>query len=154
MQFIVITRTLFFGREVLSLFIAYSQRILNPADIGLSFNVTKNTQTSFFLIAWIGFLKTNCFESSNKNSQTHSVLLSLKNKPFTCPEEAELYNSKEILLCWILCYVGLNENAVLAAKSALDMAPDKFKFLDIDLKWSGCSGYWWRKWNRRPEFKS
>ena len=47
-----------------------------------------------------------------------------------------MFNSKEILICWIQRHVRLtgNEEADSAAKSTLDLTPDKFKIPYTDLK--------------------
>jgi len=76
-------------------------------------------------------------------SDSLSVLLSLRNKKLEDPLIIKLLNrldsmsnSKEIIICWIPSHIGVrgNERADSAAKSALDLIPDKFQIPYTDLK--------------------
>ena len=76
-------------------------------------------------------------------SDSLSVLLSLRNKKFQNPLIIELLsrldsmsNRKEIIICWTLSHIGVrgNERADSAAKSALDLTPDKSRIPYTDLK--------------------
>ena len=72
-----------------------------------------------------------------------SVLLSLRNKKFQNPLIIKLLsrldsmsNRKEITICWTPSHIVVrgNERAVSAAKSALDLTPDKSRIPYTDLK--------------------
>ena len=76
-------------------------------------------------------------------SDSLSVLLSLRNKRFQNPLIIELLsrldsmsNRKEIIICWTPSHIGVrgNERADSAAKSALDLMPDKSRIPYTDLK--------------------
>ena len=76
-------------------------------------------------------------------SDSLSVLLSLRNKKLEDPLIIKLLsrldsmsNTKEILICWIPSHIGVkgNDRADSAAKSALDLTPDKYKIPYTDMK--------------------
>ena len=76
-------------------------------------------------------------------SDSLSVLLSLRNKKFQNPLIIKLLSrldsmsySKEIIICWTPSHIGVrgNERADLAAKSALDLTPNKSRIPYTDLK--------------------
>ena len=76
-------------------------------------------------------------------SDSLSVLLSLRNKKFQNPLIIKLFsrldsmsNRKEIIICWTPSHIGVrrNERADSAAKSALDLTPDKSTIPYTDLK--------------------
>ena len=76
-------------------------------------------------------------------SYSLSVLLSLRNKKFQNPLIIKLLsrldsisNRKEIIICWIPSHIRVrgNERADSAAKSALDLTPNKSRILYTDLK--------------------
>ena len=76
-------------------------------------------------------------------SDSLSVLLSLRNKKFQNPLIIKLLsrldsmsNRKEIIICWTPSHIGVrgNERADSAAKSALDLTPDKSRIPYTDLK--------------------
>ena len=74
-------------------------------------------------------------------SNSLSVLLSLRNKKFQNPFIIKLLsrldsmsNRKEIIICWTPSHIGVrgNERADSAAKSALDLTPDKSRIQYTD----------------------
>ena len=76
-------------------------------------------------------------------SDSLSVLLSLRNKKFQNPLIIKLLsrldsmsNRKEMIMCWTPINIGVrgNERADSAAKSALDLTPDKFRIPYTELK--------------------
>ena len=75
-------------------------------------------------------------------SDSLSVLLSLNNKKLEHPLIIKLLcrlhstSNKEIVFCWIPSHNGVRENhrADTAAKSALDLTPDKYNISYTDLK--------------------
>ena len=76
-------------------------------------------------------------------SDSLSILLSLRNKKFQNPLIIKLLsrldsmsNRKEIIICWTPCHIGVrgNERADSAAKSTLDLTPDKSRIPYTDLK--------------------
>ena len=76
-------------------------------------------------------------------SDSLSVLLSLRNKKFQNPLIIKLLsrldsmsNRKEIIICWTPSHIRVrgNERADSAAKSALDLTPDKSRISYTDLK--------------------
>ena len=76
-------------------------------------------------------------------SDSLSVLLSLRNEKFQNPLIIKLLsrldsmsNRKEIIICWTPSPIGVrrNERADSAAKSALDLTPDKSRIPYTDLK--------------------
>ena len=76
-------------------------------------------------------------------SDSLSVLISLRNKKIQNPVIIKLLsrldsmtNRKEIIICWTLSPIGVrgNKRADSAAKSALDLTPDKSRIPYTDLK--------------------
>ena len=76
-------------------------------------------------------------------SDSLSAFLSLRNKKFQNPLIIELLsrldsmsNRKEIIICWTPSHIGVrgNERKNSAAKSALDLTPDKSRIPYTDLK--------------------
>ena len=76
-------------------------------------------------------------------SDSLSVLLSLRNKKLQNPVIIKLLsrldsmsNRKEIIICWTPSHIGVrgNERADSAAKSALNLTPDKSRIPYTDLK--------------------
>ena len=90
-------------------------------------------------------------------SDSLSVLLSLRNKKFQNPLIIKLLsrldsmsNRKEIIICWTLSHIGVrgNERADLAAKSVLDLTPDKSRIPYTDLK-PTIDKFLHKKWQQR-----
>ena len=76
-------------------------------------------------------------------SDSLSVLLSLRNKKIQnhliiklLSRLDSMSNRKEIIICWTLSHIGVrgNERADLAAKSVLDLIPDKSRIPYTDMK--------------------
>ena len=76
-------------------------------------------------------------------SDSLSILLSLRNKTFqnlliieVLSRLDSMSNRKEIIICWTPSHIGVRENkrADSAAKSALNLMPDKSRILYTDLK--------------------
>ena len=76
-------------------------------------------------------------------SDSLSVLLSFRNKKIQNPLITKLlsrldsmFNRKEIIICWTPSHIRVrgNERTDSAAKSALDLTPDKFRIPYTDLK--------------------
>ena len=97
-------------------------------------------------------------------SDTLSILLSLNNKsiehPLIIKPLCRLHSTsnKEIVFGWIPSYIGVRRNhrADVAAKSALDFTPDKYKIPYTDLK-SKINNFlhkkWQQHWNRNTNNK-
>ena len=95
--------------------------------IGLALNIISKSKHKNFIIF----------------SDSLSVLLSLRNKKFQNPLIIKLLSRldlmskrKEIIICWTPSHIGVrgNERADSAAKSALDLTPDKSRIPYTDLK--------------------
>ena len=97
-------------------------------------------------------------------SDSLSVLLSLNNKKLEHPLIVKLLCrlhstlNKEIVFCWIPSHIGVrgNHRADAAAKSALDLTPDKYNIPYTDLK-PKINNFlhkkWQQRWNRNTSNK-
>ena len=90
-------------------------------------------------------------------SDSLPVLLSLRNKKFQNPLIIKLLNRldsmsnrKEIIICWTPSHIGVrgNERAESAAKSALDLTPDKSRIPYTNLK-STINKFLHTKWQQQ-----